>query len=128
MQVAGACMKTVDGPASCLSCEIIGIRRRKAAAALRSCVAAAGLLTLGFASSEPAHAFDAISLAGVNAAFETAAPAKTSRVSMQGDAALAALREFVQGLPSSQAATVSAAKADDYADLRAYAHDLGFDQ
>jgi DmsE family decaheme c-type cytochrome len=47
---------------------------------------------------------------------------------MQGDTAIAALREFVQGLSSGQATTVSADKADDYAGLRAYAAGIGSDQ
>jgi len=121
-------MKAVDGPAGIRSPDVIGRKQRKAAARLASCFAAAGLLILAFASSDPAHAFDAISLASVNKAFETTGPAHTTRVSMQGDAAIAALREFVQGLSSGQAVNAAADKPDDYADLRAYAAGLGSDQ
>jgi len=121
-------MKAVDGPAGIRSPDVIGRKQRKAAARLASCFAAAGLLILAFASSDLAHAFDAISLASVNKAFETTGPAHTTRVSMQGDAAIAALREFVQGLSSGQAVNAAADKPDDYADLRAYAAGLGSDQ
>jgi DmsE family decaheme c-type cytochrome len=93
-----------------------------------SFAAAVGLLLLALPSSRPAHALDAISLAGVGAAFETAAPAKVTRVAMQGDTAIAALRAFVKGLASDQPTNVSADKADDYAGLRAYAAGLGSDQ
>jgi DmsE family decaheme c-type cytochrome len=88
-----------------------------------SFVTAIGLFLLALPSSQPAHAFDSISLADVNKAFATAAPAAT-KASMDGDSAVAALREFVQGLSSSQPAD----KADDYTGLRAYAAGLGSDQ
>jgi DmsE family decaheme c-type cytochrome len=104
-----------------------GRRSRKSGASVPSFVAAVGLLLLALPSSQPAHALDAISIAGVNKAFETAAPAAT-KTSMRGDTAVAALREFVQGLSSSQATDASADKADDYMDLRAYSAGLGADR
>jgi len=88
-----------------------------------SLFAAVGLL-LALPSSQPAHAFDSLSLAGVNKAFESAAPVAT-KTSMRGDTAIAALRDFVQGLEGANAATD---KADDYAGLRAYAAGIGSDQ
>jgi DmsE family decaheme c-type cytochrome len=85
-----------------------------------SFLAAVGLL-LALPLSQPAHAFDSLSLAGVNKAFETAAPAVASKTSMRSDTAIAALRDFVQGLDT---ANVSADKADDYSGLRAYADEI----
>ena len=111
------------GPASAPSVDIVKRKHRKIGVPSPSYLVALGLLLLALPSSQPAHALDAISLAGVNKAFETAAPAKTTRIGVQGDAAMAALREFVQGLSSNQAD-----KADDYAGLRAYAAGLGSDQ
>jgi DmsE family decaheme c-type cytochrome len=117
-------MRTVSGPASASA--VGGITaKRKISVASSSCAAALGLLLLALPSAQPAHALDAISLAGVSKAFETTAPANATRISMQGDTAIAALRDFVQGLSSDQAA---ADKADDYVGLRAYAAGLGGDQ
>jgi DmsE family decaheme c-type cytochrome len=126
MQVCGGVeMKAVGGFAP--SVGIVSKTKWKAGISAPSLFTAVGLLLLALPSN-PAHAFDGISLAGVNKAFETAAPAKTTRISMQGDAALNALRDFVQGLPSGQATNVAADKADDYSGLRAYAAGLGSDQ
>jgi DmsE family decaheme c-type cytochrome len=95
----------------------------KVGGSVPSFLAAVGLL-LALPSS-PAHAFDSLSLAAVNKAFESAAPAVATKTSMRGDTAIAALREFVQGL---EGANVSADKADDYAGLRAYSAGIGSDQ
>jgi DmsE family decaheme c-type cytochrome len=115
-------MKAVMGPASAPS---VGNRKHwKFGVPTPARAAALGLLLLALPASQPAQALDAISLAGVNKAFETTAPAQTTRISMQGDAAMVALRDFVQGLSSNQPAD----KADDYAGLRAYAVGLGGDQ
>jgi DmsE family decaheme c-type cytochrome len=84
--------------------------------------AALGLLLLALPAPQPAHALDAVSLADVNKAFATAAPARTG---LKSDAALVALRNFVQGLSSDQAADVP---ADDYSGLRAYAAGLDGDR
>src|SRR5262249_26417642 len=125
MQVAGGvAMNAVAGPASAHG--FVSGRKSKAGISVPSFVAALGLFLLALPSSQPAHALDAISLAGVNKVFETAPPAKTTRVNAQGDAALTALREFVGGLSQRQAA--DAAAADDYAGLRAYAAGLGADR
>jgi DmsE family decaheme c-type cytochrome len=129
MQVCGGVeMKTVGNPASAASNGAISRKKRRAGVAAPSFAAAVGLLFLALPSSRPAHAFDSISLAGVNKAFETAAPAVATRTSMRGDTAVAALRDFVQGLSANEAANVSADKADDYAGLRAFAAGLASDQ
>jgi DmsE family decaheme c-type cytochrome len=123
MQVAGGVdMKAVNGPAGALGVLGRGSRR----AGVPSLAAAVGLLMLAL-PSQPAQALDGISLAGVNTAFETAAPAAT-KTSMHGDTAMAALREFVAGLSSAQPAAASADAVDDYTDLRAYAAGLGAEQ
>ena len=104
MQFAGGEeMNAVSGPASAPSVAIVRRKHWKFGLAPPSYVAALGLLLLALPSSQPAHALDAISLAGVSKAFETAAPPKATRISMQGDTTIAALREFVQGLSSDQA-------------------------
>jgi DmsE family decaheme c-type cytochrome len=126
MQVCGGVeMKAVGNLAGGPSVGVVSGRRWKAGVSAPSFLAAVGLLLLAIPASQPAKALDTLSLAGVNKAFETAAPAKATRISMQGDAAIAALREFVGNLSSSQAASD---KADDYAGLRAYAAGLGSDQ
>ncbi len=123
MQVAGGVdMKAVGGPASALG--LVSRRTWKAGVSVTSFVAAVFLVALP--ASQPAQALDAISLAGVNKAYETAAPAAI-KTTMRGDTAVAALREFVQGLPSNTS-TATADTADEYSDLRAYAGGLGADQ
>jgi DmsE family decaheme c-type cytochrome len=97
----------------------------KAGVAAPPLAAAVGLLLLALPSSQPAFALDSLSLAGINKAFDTAAPANTTRISMQGDTAIDALRAFVGSLSSDRAVSD---KADDYAGLRAYAAGLGSDQ
>ena len=122
-------MKTVGSPASAPSVSVVTRQKWRVGLSSSSYLAAVGLLLLALPSSQPAHALDAISLAGVNKAFEAAAPAaKPTKISTQGDAALAALREFVQGLAQNQAANAPADKADDFAGLRAFAAGLGGDQ
>jgi DmsE family decaheme c-type cytochrome len=81
-------------------------------------------MLLALPASQPARAFDAISLAGINKAFDTAAPAVATKTSMKNDSAIAALREYAQGLSSNQAASGS----DDYSGLRAYAAGIGAGQ
>src|SRR5262245_63542374 len=106
-------MKAVSGPVRASS--ISAIRKKwKAVLSSASCAAVFGLLLLAPASP-PAHALEAISLADVTKAFETAAPTKPTQVSAQGDTALVALRDFVQGLSSRQ----DADGADAYSGLRA---------
>src|SRR5689334_17569021 len=109
-------MKAVVGPASAVN-RVSG-RRWKAGAPAPSLVAAVGLFLLALPASQPAQAFDTTSIAGVSTIFETAAPAAT-KISMRGDPAIAALRDFVQDLSSRQATEASVDKADDYTDLRA---------
>jgi DmsE family decaheme c-type cytochrome len=116
-------MNAVGSPASAPSVGVVSGRIWKAGVSAPSFLAAVGLLLLAIPS--PANAFDSLSLAGVNKAFEAAAPANTTRISMQGDTAIAALREFVGSLSSAQGA---ADKVDDYAGLRAYAAGLGGDK
>jgi DmsE family decaheme c-type cytochrome len=121
-------MKASWGAAGAPSVDVVRKNRPRAGAFSPSLVAALGLLLITFPSSQPAHGFDAISLAGVNKAFETTAATPTIQISMQGDAAIAALHEFAQGLASNQTVNVVADKADDYADLRAYATRLASEQ
>ena len=90
----------------------------------------AALVLLFFATcTPPAHAFDAISLAGVNGAFGTndlsARVSKTSYLGgSENDAAFAALRSFAQGLTP---AAAPANESSEDAALRAYASTLGSD-
>ncbi len=116
-------MKAVGRSASDPSAIVVSRRRRKGAASAPAFLAAVGLLWL--ALPQPADAFDSLSLAGVNKAFETTATSAT-RVSMQGDTALAALREFAGSLSSSSQSPADT--ADPYAGLRAYVAELGSGQ
>jgi DmsE family decaheme c-type cytochrome len=83
--------------------------------------------------SGSARAFDAISLSGVNSAIGTSGPsAPVTKASLPGgseDAAFAALREFAESLGSNPATAPSAPadRANDNAELRAYARSLGID-
>src|SRR5215831_18671660 len=111
MQVAGGVdMKAVGGSSSAPGVRVVNKSVCKAGVALPSFVAAVGLMLLALPASQPAHAFDAISLAGVNKAFQTAGPAVATKTSMKNDSAIAALREYAQGLSSNEAANA----ADDY--------------
>ena len=128
MQVAGGEeMKAVSGPASAPSVAIVKRKHWKIGVAPPSYVAALGLLLLALPSSQPAHALDAISLAGVSKAFETAAPAQDhpdQHAGRHGDRGPARIRPRPLVRPGNE----SADKADDYAGLRAYAAGLGSDQ
>jgi DmsE family decaheme c-type cytochrome len=120
-------MKAVSGPVSALLVNEVRKRKWKTGLSSSSYLAAIGLLFLVLPGHpQPAHALDAISLAGVNSAFEATGPtAATTKASLQDDAALTAIRDFAQGLSPKQPANVA---ADGYADLRAYASGLGGDQ